>query len=504
MRLSSVSMWTEVEHFGTWIWQKDWLTLCRRSYRNWPWPWAWNIGIVVAISSAAHQNLQPHPLESGTIFEAQKKEPEATHLIQGDHWQQQRTEDSAMLAMEIQLSPKFILALVIIIFWTVFWLIHIIGIIYGYRKLHRRRAVPLDDELGVTGVSILKPLVGSPMDPNLMMNLETFFTMNYPKYELLFCVQDESDPSIMIVHQLQKKHPHVDCQLFTGGATVGVNPKINNMQPGYGAAKHELLLISDSSLLMKEDTLSDMVQHMTPDVGIVHQMPFTCDRKGWPAVLEKVFFGTGHARMYLFLGFLDAMGLAVHCCTGMSCLMRKKILDQAGGLSEFGKYLAEDYFFAKYIQDAGWGIRISSQPAWQNSGISKVKNFLSRIERWCKLRMAMVPHTIILEPLSECMMLGLVASWAAVTLFQADYLSFFLTHTLVWFCSDWLMLIIVNNGPPPFSKFEFVISWLFRETSALFIFLHANWDPVISWRNNAYKLNWNGVAEPVTKRGSVI
>ena len=60
------------------------------------------------------------------------------------------------------------------------------------------------------------------------------------------------------------------------------------MQPGYLAAKHELLLVSDSGVMMKEDTLSDMVAHMTPDVGIVHQMPFCCDRKGWLAILEKV------------------------------------------------------------------------------------------------------------------------------------------------------------------------------------------------------------------------
>ena len=33
----------------------------------------------------------------------------------------------------------------------------------------------------VTGVSVLKPVVGVPMDPHLMANLETFFTMDYPK-----------------------------------------------------------------------------------------------------------------------------------------------------------------------------------------------------------------------------------------------------------------------------------------------------------------------------------
>lgn len=58
--------------------------------------------------------------------------------------------------------------------------------------------------------------------------------------------------------------------------------------------------------------------------------------------------------------------------------------------------------------------------------------------------MAMVPHTIILEPFSECMMLGLVASWAGTVLLRADYLTFFLFHTLTWSLADWVMLNIVQ------------------------------------------------------------
>lgn len=116
----------------------------------------------------------------------------------------------------------------------------------------------------------------------------------------------------------------------------------------------------------------------------------------------------------------------------------------------------------------------------------------------------MVPHTILLEPFSECMVLGLVVSWAATVLLRADYLTFFLFHTLTWSLADWIMLNIVQNGPPPFSKFEFVISWLFREVSALFIFLHAMWNPVISWRTGSFKLRWWGVAEPVSSRVTVM
>lgn len=39
---------------------------------------------------------------------------------------------------------------------------------------------------------------------------------------------------------------------------------------------------------VKEETLADMVQDMTDDVGLVHQLPFTCDREGFAATVEKV------------------------------------------------------------------------------------------------------------------------------------------------------------------------------------------------------------------------
>jgi hypothetical protein len=66
------------------------------------------------------------------------------------------------------------------------------------------------------------------------------------------------------------------------------NPKIFNMLPAYEKAQYPLILISDSGLLMSEHALYDMAMCMTDHVGLVHQMPFTCDRKGFAGSVEKV------------------------------------------------------------------------------------------------------------------------------------------------------------------------------------------------------------------------
>jgi len=74
----------------------------------------------------------------------------------------------------------------------------------------------------------------------------------YVQYELLFCLESECDPALLTVKSLIGKFSHVDARIFIGGEMVGVNPKINNMMPGYRASKYEFLMISDSSMRSKQ------------------------------------------------------------------------------------------------------------------------------------------------------------------------------------------------------------------------------------------------------------
>ena len=56
----------------------------------------------------------------------------------------------------------------------------------------------------------------------------------------------------------------------------------------------------------------------------------------------QVHFGTQLAKMYLNA---DMYGL--NCVTGMSCLFRKCILAEGGGLRALSQFLAEDYYLGQ-------------------------------------------------------------------------------------------------------------------------------------------------------------
>lgn len=379
------------------------------------------------------------------------------------------------------------LAIVLFAVWCFNWFLHILAITYGKWKLNRKLTptVPLEE---LPGVTILKPVVG--VDPHLYENLETFFNIKYPQFEIIFCIQDEMDSAIMVIQSLVQKYPDVDSKIFIGGKHVGANPKVNNMAIGYEAAKYDLILVSDSGIKVKEDTVLDMVLTMTENVGLVHQMPYASTRRGFSSHMEKIYFGTQHAKMYLTANFFN-----INCATGMSCLMRKNIIDEAGGLKHFAQYLAEDFFLAEMFLKKGYKLRISSQTAQQNAGTYSVPQLHKRLTRWCKLRTAMTPATIFFEPFSQCFMQGCLNAWSMSYLFNFTGSVVFLVHVLVWFLFDYIQIKVIEGGPLPFSKFDFLVGWVINEVTYPGVILRSHFNPKIVWRNHNFKLKWGGFVE---------
>ena len=94
-------------------------------------------------------------------------------------------------------------------------------------------------------------------------------------------------------------------------------------------------------------------------------------------------------------------------------------------------------------------------PIFFNAGINE--SILLFFCRWAKLRAAMIPSTILMEPLTECMLLGLLTAWAVSFLLHWDPITFFFVHIAVWFIMDAILIRVVQNGPLPFNKLEFLV-----------------------------------------------
>src|SRR5512143_175767 len=85
-------------------------------------------------------------------------------------------------------------------------------------------AVPRPAPGRAVPISILKPLSG--LDEGLEENLRTFFTQDYPEFEMLFSVRQGDDPAMGVVEKLRGEYPGVPVRLVVTGEPPYHNAKV--------------------------------------------------------------------------------------------------------------------------------------------------------------------------------------------------------------------------------------------------------------------------------------
>jgi ceramide glucosyltransferase len=64
------------------------------------------------------------------------------------------------------------------------------------------------------GVTIIRPLCG--LDSNLYNALESTMMLEYPKYEVIFALQDEKDEALPVIRMVMEKYPDVPARVIIG------------------------------------------------------------------------------------------------------------------------------------------------------------------------------------------------------------------------------------------------------------------------------------------------
>ena len=138
-------------------------------------------------------------------------------------------------------------------------------------------------------MTIFKPLKG--LDEGLEQNLRSFFLLDYPCFQLLFCVADHDDPAIDVVRKLIGEFPDRDAQLVVGCPVFGLNPKVESLAAMDRHRKHDVILISDSNVRARPSYLRETVCYLSdPGVGLVTNLFAGVGEVHPGAVMENLQF----------------------------------------------------------------------------------------------------------------------------------------------------------------------------------------------------------------------
>jgi ceramide glucosyltransferase len=230
-------------------------------------------------------------------------------------------------------------------------------------------------------VSLVRPLCG--IDNYADDTLRSTFGLDYPDYEILFCVAAANDPVAPLVEKLMTEYASVSAELLIGDERASSNPKLNNVLKGWRAAAHEWIIIADSNVLMPRDYIQRLFTSWGPDTGLVASPPVGCRPEGFWAELECAFLNTYQARwQYL----VDSFGRGF--AQGKTMLWRRADLEAAGGIAALGKEVAEDAAATKIVRDAGLKVRLVDRPFEQPLGYRTAAEVWNRQVRWARLRRA--------------------------------------------------------------------------------------------------------------------
>ena|SRR6516164_8066115 len=133
-------------------------------------------------------------------------------------------------------------------------------------------------------VSLVRPLCG--IDNYAAETLQSTFELDYPYYEILFCVARADDTVLPLVKSLIAAHPGVAARLLVGDDRVSANPKLNNVVKGWRAASHAWIIIADSNVLMPRDYIQRLFASWRADTGLVASPPIGSQPRGFWAEVE--------------------------------------------------------------------------------------------------------------------------------------------------------------------------------------------------------------------------
>jgi ceramide glucosyltransferase len=252
------------------------------------------------------------------------------------------------------------------------------------RALRRQLSGSAPVPRGSAGISVLKPLRG--VDDDLEANLASFADQEWP-CEVLLGLHDDADPVAPVAHAAALRWPG-RFRVVVQGPDLGMNPKVSQLATLVAAARHELLVISDSNVRVEPGYLAEIAARLEdPEVGLVTHLIAGVGERSEGALLENLHLSGGVAT-----GIAAAKAIAGRdVVMGKSMALRRADLDAMGGLEPVKDLLAEDFVLGQMVPRLlGKRVELASRPVQNVVQARTAVQFFHRARRWAVLQHALV------------------------------------------------------------------------------------------------------------------
>ncbi len=342
------------------------------------------------------------------------------------------------------------------------------------------RADKIPSRIDFPPVSILKPLKGT--DSSLKENLKSFFDLDYPRFEILISVADETDPALPIVYELLEENPLSPVRLFIGETDVGINPKVNNMMKSYESVQHDWIWISDSNVRVERNELTQMLSQIDENTGVLTGLVSGRNPQSLGGYLEASYLNTFYAKWMTL-----AAQFKKPCVIGKSMLFKKSMAQRFGGIAILSRYLAEDFMAGEATRKLGLKVQSNRRPIQQILDEHyTVKDFWYRHIRWGRMRKSQAPFAFYGEALTSSLTCGTVLAYASDM-----SITLLLFHFATWWVGDFWVQMKMGSRLTLMS----FLTWTLREIFALPLWAHIAIGNTVVWRGQRLRLLDGGLLD---------
>lgn len=346
----------------------------------------------------------------------------------------------------------------------------------------RRRPRPADvSDAQLPPVSVLKPLCG--LEPNLYENLESFFTLDYPRYELIFGTRDDGDPALKVVRELQQRHPGVPVKFVYSGEPDRPNAKVCSLIKMYAQMSHDYLVIGDSDVRVEPRYLREVITPLLdPKVGLV-----TCIYRGVPTgglwtLLEALGMSVEMSSGVIVADLLEGMTFAL----GPSMTTRRDVVDSIGGLEILLDYLADDYVIGNEVHRSGREVVLSHHVIDHIIMNRSMRSSFTHQIRWMRSTRFSRPAGHLGTLLTFAMpfgVLGLIGGLiGGKPLLGLGLLAFAYFNRVI-------MALVAGVGVVR-DRLSLRYCWLYplRDLTGFYVWCASYWGATVVWRNEEYRV----------------